>query len=119
MGEKPKTKNMIFETLEKLGIKVLATDQYYKFISTSDYETIQVPDYAIVHGREMHYFHIPASYSVYSNVPGHTEPVHTASDGNPQKLVGTMLEIQLEHQEGASEIMKEQFDWVFSELQSN
>ena len=66
-----------------MWIEVPESDRYYKYISMYDYEAIQVPDNEIVHGREMHYLHIPASYSVCSNIPGNTEPVHIASNDDP------------------------------------
>ena len=112
-----KTNNTIFERLDKVGIKVQEVDRYYKFVSTYDYEAIQTPDDETVHGRKMHYVHVPATFSVCSNIPGHTEPKHQASDGNPQKLVDTMVEIQLQHQKTASRIMQEKFQWVFDKLE--
>ena len=117
MGGKFKTNTTIFEKLEKVGIKVPESDRYDKFISTYDCKAFQVPDNEVGHGRRIHYLHIPISYSVCSNIPGHNEPVHKTSDGNPQKVVHSMVELQLEHQETASAIMREKFDWVFLELQ--
>ena len=87
IGGKFKTNDTIFERLYKVGIEVQEQDRYYKFVSTYDYEAIQTPDNEIVHGRKMHYVHVPATFSVCSNIPGHTEPKHQASDGSPQKLV--------------------------------
>ena len=117
IGGKFKTNDTIFERMEKVGINVPESDRYYKFISTFDYEAIQAPSEETVQGREMHYVHIPASFSVCSNIPGHTVPRHEASDGSPQKLVDTMVQLQLEQQETASLYMREKFEWVFDELQ--
>ena len=55
--------------------------------------TIQFPDNEFVHGRSMHSVHVPATFSIASNIPDHREPVHEVSDGNPQKLVDKMVEI--------------------------
>ena len=64
----------------------------------------------------MHYVHIPATFSVCSNVPGHIEPVHMVSDGNPQNLVDEMVKLQLQHQAVASKSMRAKFQWVFDTL---
>ena len=117
IGGKFKTNDTIFERLDKVGIKIQEQDRYYKFVSTYDYEAIQTPDDETVHGRKMHYVHVPATFSVCSNIPGHTEPKHQASDGSPQKLVDTMVEIQLQHQKTASLIMQQKFHWVFDKLE--
>ena len=60
--------------------------------------------------------HVPATFSVCSNIPGHTEPVHKVSNGNPQNLVDEMVKLQLEHQTTASRLMREKFQWVFNIL---
>ena len=88
LGGKFKTNDTLFERLEnwKIKIKVPEEDRYYRYISTYDFEAIQVPDNDFVHGRSMHSVHVAATFSIASNIPGHTEPVHEVSDGNPQKL---------------------------------
>ena len=116
IGGKFKTNDTIFERLDKVGIKIQEQDRYYKFVSTYDYEAIQTPDDETVHGRKMHYVHVPATFSVCSNVPGHIEPVHMVSDGNPQNLVNEMVKLQLQHQAVASKSMRAKFQWVFDTL---
>ena len=106
----------IFDKLEKIGISVKESDRYYKFVSVFDYEAIQVPDPHKVHGMDILYTHIPATFSVCSNVPGFEDPVHIQSDGRPQLLVDKMVELQLQHQEKASQIMREKFNWVLREI---
>ena len=120
VGGKFKTNDTIFERLYRvLGIDVPECDRYYKYLSVYDFEAIQVPDCGTVCGREMHYTHVPATFSICSNIPDHTQPRHVASDGDPQKLVDTMVEIQLEQQEAASAIMREKFQEILDQLDEN
>ena len=117
VGGKFKTNETIFERLHRvMGINVPEVDRYYKFVSVYDYEAIQVPDEETVRGREMHYVHVPATFSICSNIPGHTETKHVASDGDPQNLVDAMVEIQLEQQKTASAIMREKFQEILDTL---
>ena len=88
----------VFDKLLIIDIFVPASDRYYEFVSVFDYEAIQVPDPHKSHGKDILYVHIPATFSVCSNVPGFREPVHVQSDGDPQKLVENMVELQIQHQ---------------------
>ena len=65
----------IFERLEKEGFHTQEEDRYYPFISVFDYEAIQVPKDNVLKGRNIHFEHVPASFSLCSNIPGHKEPV--------------------------------------------
>jgi hypothetical protein len=118
VGGKFLINDTIFDKLEKVGIKVQEPDRYYKFISAFDFEAIQIPDCEIVYGREMHYVHVPATFSICSNIPDHTETRHVVSDGDPQKLVDAMVRIQLEQQIKASEIMRNKFEYIFEKLRN-
>ena len=112
-----KTNETIFERLYRvMGINVAEEDRYYKFVSVYDYEAIQVPDQQTVRGREMHFVHVPATFSICSNIPDHTDPQHVVSGGNPQALVDKMVELQLEQQETASAIMRDKFEEIFNVL---
>ena len=93
--------------MEKEGISVPEQDKYYKFISVFDYEAIQVKSEEKIKGRDIKSTHIPASFSLCSNIPNHTEPIHVVSEGDIQKLVDKMVWHQLQHSKAASEIMKE------------
>ena len=106
----------VFDKLEEIGIMIKESHRYYKFISVYDYESIQVPDESKDHGRDILYVHIPATFSVCSNVPGFEKPVHIQSDGRPQLLVDKMVELQLQHQEKASKLMRDQFKWVLKKI---
>ena len=109
----------VFDKLEKIGIVVPEEDRYYKYVSVFDFEAIQVPDETRAHGRDYHFIHIPATFSVCSNIDGFKEPVHVQSEGSPQKLVDELVKLQLQHQEAASRIMRKKFDYIFEELASS
>ena len=67
-------------------------------------------------GRDILYKHVPASFSVHSNIPGHTAPEHIQSSRNPQKLIDELVSILLLQQESASRIMHEKFSDIFTRL---
>ena len=60
--------------------------------------------------------HMSVTFSVCSNVPGHTEPVYKVSNGNPQNLVDEMLKLQLEHQTTARQLLRDKFQSVLNIL---
>ena len=102
----------IFERLDKIGINVPQTDRYYDFVSVFDFEAIQVPNPHVSYGRDILYTHIPATFSVCTNIPGFETPVHVQSDGDPQNLVNKMVHLQLDHSKKASSIMREKFQQI-------
>lgn len=105
----------IFERLEYEGINV--SDRYYKYISTWDFETIQVPIKGEIHGRSVCYEHVPASFSICSNIPQHTKPIHKVSNGQPQELVDELVKIQLQHQEAASQLMRKKYTYIIEKFE--
>ena len=113
-GGKFKVDQSIFQRLEEI-VEIPEEDRYYKYHSVFDFEALQVEHKETLGGRETHYTHVPVSYSVCSNIPGHTEPVHISSD-DPQFLIDSMVTLQLEHQETASKLTREKFKHVFNQL---
>ena len=116
VGGKFRQSDTIFERLKKEGIDIPQEDRFYPFISVFDYEALQVPRDELIGGREIHFRHVPATFSLCSNIPEHTEPIHVTSNGDPQELVDKMITIQLQHQEKASYLMRKKFDEVFKLL---
>ena len=117
-GGKLKPAETIFDWLEKEGYNVPEKDRFYPFFSVFDYESIQEKKEENIKGRFIKYTHVPASFSICSNIPGHTEAVHVVSDGNSQKLVDKMVLNQLQHQKTSSSIMRKKFSPIFDKLQS-
>ena len=81
---KYRNKKTLFELLDTIGIYVAEDDRYDVLFSTYDFEALQVPIDEELHGRTLHYKHEPATVSVCSSVPGHTDPVHITSKGDSQ-----------------------------------
>ena len=85
-------------------------------MSVFDYEAMQVLKDDVINGRDICFEHVPATFSLCSNIPGHKEPVHVQSEGDPQALVDKMVEIQMIHQEVASQIMQEKHQIILEAL---
>ena len=116
IGGKHKKDRTVFERLELAGYDIAREDRYCPYISCFDFEALQVPRNERLKGRNIVYKHIPATFSVHSNVPGHTEVQHRVSDGNPQRLVDELITILLRHQDTASTEMNKRFETLFTEL---
>ena len=116
-GGKLRPVETIFDWLEKEEINIPENERYYKFVSVFDYESIQVEDERVVKGRDIRYRHVPATFSISSNIPGHTKTIHVVSDGNSQNLIDKMVCHQLKQQETASRITREKFKHVIDKFQ--
>ena len=77
---------------------------------------MQVPIDDVVKGRNIHFEHVPASFSLCFNIPGHHETVHVQSEEDPQVLVDRMVKIQTLHQEAACPIMQEKYQVILEAL---
>ena len=118
VGGKFKPRETVFDWLEKENFYVPESDRYYKYFSVFDFEAFQEKSDEIVRGRKMISAHIPATFSISSNIPGHKEVVHIVSDGDPQKLVDCMVQIQLNQQTTASQIMRGKYRSIISTLEA-
>ena len=90
-GGKYRNKKTLFELLDTIGIYVPEDDRYDVLFSTYDFEALQIPIEEELHGRTLHYKHEPATVSVCSSVPGHTDPIHITSTGDSQELVDNFV----------------------------
>ena len=117
-GGKLKPPETIFDWLEKEGINVPKEDRFYKFVSVYDYEAIQIKSGYNLKGRDIKATHVPASFSLCSNIPNHTAPIHEVSDGNTQLLIDKVVLHQLNHQKAASVIMRKKFDYVIDKIRT-
>jgi len=79
-GGKLRPAETLFDWLEKEGINVPEQDRYYKFFSVFDYEAVQEKREEKVKGRDIKSMHVPASFSLCSNIPDHTQAIHEVSD---------------------------------------
>lgn len=117
IGGKFKRDETIFERLEKEGYVINEEDRYYPFITVFDYEALQVSHNETIRGRDIYYKHVPATFSVCSNIPDHSEPVHVTSNGDAQQLVDEMVIIQLKHQQKASKILRQKYSITIQSLE--
>ena len=117
VGGKYKRDRALFQRLEQAGYHTENDDQYCPLISTFDFEALQVKRGEKIKGRDILYKHIPATFSVHSNIPAHTEVEHRQSNGNPQKLVDELIAILHLHQETASQIMLQKHRNVLDSLE--
>ena len=74
------------------GIHVPECDRYDPYFVVYDFEALYVPIEEELQGRTLHFKHVPATVSICSNVPGHTNPVHIRSHGEPQQLVDEFVQ---------------------------
>ena len=93
VGGKYKKDLSLFQRLENAGYVVPEGDRFYPLISSFDMEAFQVKRNEKLRGRDILYKHVPASFSVHSNIPGHTAPQHRQSSENPQKLIDELVYI--------------------------
>ena len=68
-------------------------------------------------GRTLHFTHKPATVSICSSVPDHTEPYHIQSDGDPQELVDKFVLKLLEVQKSRVDLLTERYKTVLEELE--
>ena len=78
LGGKFKKDETLFQRLEKEGINV-TEENTNPFFSVFDFEAIQARRDENFQGRDIYYKHIPATFSLCSNIPYHIEPVHVVS----------------------------------------
>ena len=116
IGGKFRRDKTLFERLEDEGIYIPEEHRFYPFVSVFDYESLQVRQDQVIRGRAICFDHVPATFSVCSNIPNHTDAIHEVSNGKPQELVDKMIGIQLAHQETASYLMRQKFARILEYL---
>ena len=114
-GGKLYSRKTLFERLEE--VEIIIKDRYYKYVSCFDYEALQLPIEDTINGRTISSKHVPASFSVCSNIPKHTTPIHKVSKGSPQQLVDKMIQILLQQQEAVSVLMRKKYKVTIDKLE--
>ena len=84
------------------------------YFTCFDFEALQAPRDEIIHGRNFIFKHVPATFSVASNIPSHRNPVHQESTNDPQKLADAFIEIL--QQERVNAETRNKFVHVFEAL---
>ena len=81
-----------------------------------DFESFQVPIEEELQARTLHFNHVPATVSMCSNVPGHTDPVHICSHGEPQQLVDKFVQELLRIQAVRGRLMSNRYQPIIDAL---
>ena len=115
-GGKYRGNKSIFERMDSVGIVVPKEKRFCPWYSTYDFESIQIKQENVIHGRTIVGRHEAASFSTHSNLQGHQNPVHKTSDGDPQKLVDNLVKENLKQQKTFSKLMRERYDVYITEL---
>ena len=111
-------KNDIFEQLEQEGVHIEEELRYHKQFAVFDYEVLQVKENLPANTARCTWErnHVPLSYSVCSNIPGHEEPYFVESD-DPTYLVETMVVRLLEIQATQREMMVEKYSEILDYIE--
>ena len=118
VGGKFKPKKTVFEELDELGIKVPEEDRFDPYFSVFDFEAmaIKTQNGTVEQGKTLHATHVPATVSICSNIPGHEQPVHLQTDGDPQKQVDNFVDVLLEQQKTRVAILNKKYEPVLTQL---
>ena len=119
LGGKFSNRKTLFEQLKDINIEVPKDDQFDSYFSFFDFEAIQTvddDDDMVELGRTLHFTHVPATVSICSSVPGHTEPHHIQSNGDPQKLVDDFVMKLLEVQKTREYLLTQKYKPFLEEL---
>ena len=104
-GGKYRNKKTVFELLDTIGIDTPKDNRFDPYFVVYDFEALQVPIDETLQGRTLHFKHVPATVSISSNVPGHTQPLHIRSHGNTQQLIDDFITELLKIQATRQQLM--------------
>ena len=102
------SKQTVFELLEDENIKVPKELRYYPYRAAFDFEVyfdkVNLPESSVKNVWTAR--HVPLSWSVASNVPGHEEAVCEVTDDDTDALVKKMVTKLLEIQEKSQQLLE-------------
>ena len=109
----------IFEELEYLNITVDKDLRFYPFFITYDFESLLLTDNLPAPSTSSNWIkeHRPVSFSLCSNVPGHTHPV-CEIDFDVSNLISKFVKRAREIQSTAAKFMKTRFANVSKKTQA-
>ena len=108
----------VFERLDDEGIVVDEGLRYYPYRATFDFECFFTGDKLPADTDHVQWVarHVPLSVSVASNVPGHETPQCYVTDGDSDKLVGSMMSDLSAISDAAFDMLMPSYDNVLNEL---
>ena len=108
----------VFERLDDENIRVPESLRYYPYRATFDFEcwldTARLPSDSDKLQWVAH--HVPLSFSVASNVPGHEQVTSLVTDGDTYKLMSAMIDILQSMSDAAYENIKKSYEDVLTRL---
>ena len=109
----------VFQLLDDEGITVADTLRFYPYRATFDFECFFDGKDLPANSDRVQWIarHVPLSVSVASNVPGHEPPRCYITDGDSDKLVGTMMRGLSAISDTAFDMLIPSYDNVLNELE--
>ena len=109
----------VFQRLDDEGITVAETLRFYPYRATFDFECFFDGEDLPANSDRVQWIarHVPLSVSVASNVPGHEPPRCYVTDGDSDKLVGTMMRGLSAISDTAFDMLIPSYDNVLNELE--
>ena len=108
----------MFQRLDDEGITVVDTLRFYPYRATFDFECLFDADNLHADSDRVQWIarHVPLSVSLASNVPGHETPHCYVTDGDSDKLVGSMIDLGA-ISNAAFDMLIPSYDNVLNELE--
>ena len=109
----------VFQRLDDEGITVVDTLRFYPYRATFDFECFFDGENLPADSDRVQWIarHIPLSVSLASNVPGHETPQCYVTDGDSDKLVGSMMSELSAISDAAFDMLMPSYDNVLNELE--
>ena len=109
----------MFQRLDDEGITVADTLRFHPYRATFDFECFFDGEALPANSDRDQWIarHVPLSVSVASNVPGHEPPCCYVTDGDSDKLVGTMMRGLSAISDRAFDMLIPSYDNVLNELE--
>ena len=103
----------LFEEMERYGVNVPSELRYYEFRAVYDFECY----FESALGTGLTAVHVPLSFSINSNVPGHDQPQCHVTTGDTQKLIRQFMTVLNEISDAAYVITRAKYEPYFDQLQ--
>ena len=109
----------VFERLDDEGVVVSDSLRFYPYRATFDFECFFTGDNLPANSDKLQWSarHVPLSVSLASNVPGHETPQCYVTDGDSDKLVGSMMSDLSAISDAVFDMLMPSYDNVLKELE--
>ena len=109
----------VFERLDDEGVVVSDSLRFYPYRATFDFECFFTGDNLPANIDKLQWSarHVPLSVSLASNVPGHETPQCYVTDGDSDKLVGSMMSDLSAISDAVFDMLMPSYDNVLNELE--